>query len=272
VLANAVRAATHPRLAASWVSWKVRRAVARPPEVTLPHGGLIGKFPSFTDYWCFKPLTEEEFQFIRRAVPKEGVCFDVGANIGMFTVAIAREHPSAVIHAFEPLPAAFEALAYNTRVNGVSNVVLHQKAVSSTSGTLLFNGAASGTQANHVVADGDVGTRVQACALDDVARERGVDFIDLVKLDVEGYECAVVEGARHLLASGRIAAIFLEVIPVLLERQHTSVEALLSRLADFGYVVCDLRPTGETGEPMTAPELRRRQVGNYIAVCQKGAH
>jgi FkbM family methyltransferase len=196
---NAARATSNPRMGLSWLRWQLIRSMGGNPTRRLSPAGTIGRFSSFTDYWCFKPLPAVEYQFVRKFLPETGVSFDVGANVGMFAVTVGRAFRHATVHAFEPFPATFDILTRNVRANGLSNVVLHRTAVTSTSGTVAFTGSLHGTQINHVSPNIKVGIAVPACTLDEVARQQGVDHIDLLKIDAEGHEVQILKGAHHLL-------------------------------------------------------------------------
>jgi FkbM family methyltransferase len=125
------------------------------------------------------------------------VVLDVGANIGMFSLAVANRFPEADIYAFEPSPEAYPRLAENVKLNGSSNVKPVNRAVYSSSSVLGFSDSRSTTSA-HITETGP--TLVQAVTLDDFCIERGICRVGLLKIDVEGAELEVLKGANRTLA------------------------------------------------------------------------
>ena len=142
--------------------------------------------------------------------------FDVGANGGIYSLAALAAEPTASVHAFEPTPEIAERLRQTAQLNRLATLRVHQTAVSDQDGTALLRrcGADVGGNEgmNYVVADpgGAEGERVPTVRLDTVCRQLRADRIDLLKLDVQGAEAAVLEGAQDLLAAGRVGWVFME--------------------------------------------------------------
>jgi FkbM family methyltransferase len=144
------------------------------------------------------------------------VAFDIGANIGLWTIPLAiraREIAGRVV-AFEPVTANRRRLVDNLRLNGVwPHADIVAAAVSDTVGTTelalrddFLHGASTGN-ASIVIDDGaDRGLRRDTSAtvpLDGFRRALGGDAVRVIKLDVEGHEDHVLRGARALLAASR---------------------------------------------------------------------
>src|SRR4051812_32869466 len=142
----------------------------------------------------------------------EGWFFDVGAHIGSCTLAAARAlGPRGRVASFEPTPATFARLAENVKLNDVGNVTLVNLAVGSTPGLVMLDGGEDyNSGRSRIAADGG-----QACAmttLDAFWSSLGRPPVQLIKIDVEGFELDVLLGARELLATG--PALLLELTPV----------------------------------------------------------
>jgi FkbM family methyltransferase len=116
--------------------------------------------------------------------------FDVGANVGFYTVLAAKT--GAEVHAFEMDPANYEGLRNVLTWNTV-DAVINQTAVWREDGTVT---AATGHGERTHVGDGD--TTVSATTLDTYVAETG-EPPGLIKLDVEGAEADVVAGATRIL-------------------------------------------------------------------------
>jgi FkbM family methyltransferase len=128
---------------------------------------------------------------------KPAIFFDVGANVGAYTL-VASEVSHAQVVSFEPHPRAFSCLKRNILMNKRTNVLLYPIAVSDTVGTVTFTDAQE-MSINKISEDSLSGTiPVDTRRLDDICSEVG--FVpNVVKVDVEGHEPNVLNGFRHRL-------------------------------------------------------------------------
>jgi FkbM family methyltransferase len=177
---------------------------------------------------------------------------DIGANFGYFAVRCAAAvGPTGAVHAFEPDPSAYQLLIANAAANGLSgSLYAHPAAVSDQDGETRFylaeEAAFSGITATGRSATRDVLT-VKTRSLDSFAREHGLDHIDLLKIDVEGHEAAVLRGATDVLTRSPDPLVMLEVSAKNLT--DTAREALIAALdglyaAGFRGLVPDLSSDG----------------------------
>ncbi|HYP39562.1 MAG TPA: FkbM family methyltransferase [Chloroflexia bacterium] len=171
----------------------------------------------------------------------DSVVVDVGAYIGLYTVAIAKHlGSSGKVIAFEPDPDSFAALKAHVQLNRVSDhVELIQVAASAENGTVAFEvgrhsmSRIAGTQTQDA-------RMVRSVRLDTIlARNR----VDILKIDVEGFEEQVLRGASGILESPERAphTIFIEVHPYAWAELGVTSESLLKLLESSGYKVFDLR-------------------------------
>ena len=135
--------------------------------------------------------------------------YDVGANIGFFTILCSRlVGPQGKVYAFEPIPENVVTLRHNIALNKLTNVVVVEQALSASTGTaemfvspwsafhsLNVDGASK--RENHGPDGGQI--MVETVTLDEFVQRDGVSAPDLIKLDVEGAELLVVEGMRETL-------------------------------------------------------------------------
>jgi FkbM family methyltransferase len=166
------------------------------------------------------------------------VVVDVGANVGLYAIALAkRVGDSGKVHAFEPDPANFRALDRHCSLNRVTaRVVLYQVAVAGTDGRVAFE-AGRGPESH--IGGGALVSEVDAVRLDSVFVQ---DHIDILKIDVEGFEEEVLKGASELLGDRARGPriIYVEVHPFAWGEVGTTSETLLRLLADYGYRIEDL--------------------------------
>jgi FkbM family methyltransferase len=192
------------------------------------------------------------------------VAFDVGANGGFFATHLAQmlAGHGAKIFAFEPVPSTFKKLIESVerlRLNGsvypVAAAVLddsHSALVSYSKQNSLASQIRPQTTSARV---GDQIARVEAITLDEISDKLGT-FPNLLKIDVEGSEVAVLRGARKLLARADRPAILFEYNPITLTECGVSASSLFELLAGYGfYYVDDLRG-GKLpfGAPLEKPE------------------
>ncbi len=147
-------------------------------------------------------------------------CMDVGAHTGEFTTMLLRILSSPIIHAFEPAPHSYHQL--KNRFSNQAQVKLIEAGLGADSGTATFN-AFDNTTLNSflpLVSEGasrlgnpastaTLGARI--LRLDDYAASAGLDQIDLLKIDTQGYELHVLQGAAPLFAARRIRTVLLEI-------------------------------------------------------------
>ena len=128
--------------------------------------------------------------------PKSGVFLDIGANIGFATLDWLSRLPTVLVHAYEPNPRSFALLSRNVEANGVSSrAKIYNQAVARTAGPVQLHTAGLSVLASAYV-NGVIGefTTVSAVSLDQAVLRCGSP-IALLKLDVEGAEADILEGA-----------------------------------------------------------------------------
>lgn len=172
----------------------------------------------------------------------DDVFVDVGANWGYFSLAAAhRVGPHGRVVAFEPEPRLHRMLAANVAANRIRTIATHQCAVADGVGVLAFaafqpdegNWGVSRAVASKAAAD----FTTPAVGLDAALDEAGIDAVNLVKIDVEGGEAAVLGGMRRGLASGRYRHVLLECHPALLAERGESAGGCIDLLRAAGYRV-----------------------------------
>ena len=160
--------------------------------------------------------------------------FDVGANVGQSALAYLDLFPRATIYSFEPVRATFEQLRTATRQH--ERVKTFQTAM----------GAQEERRSIHVASDSRKSSldhardaaqmeEIEITTLDRFAAAAGIATIDLLKIDTEGHELAVLEGGRTLLRDQRVHLLMLECEPVATGGAFTPFSAVAEFLAPLGY-------------------------------------
>lgn len=171
------------------------------------------------------------------------VIYDIGANIGTWTLLAKAVIPGAEIHAFEPLLSHQEGFVQNTR--GIEDIVLHGIAL----------GSANREESLHVTDFSDASSilpltqkseehfglkevrniKVQTKKLDEYRMVRDFPLPDLMKLDVQGYELQILNGGRECLKSSK--AVILEVSFIEFYKNQCLFEEVVEFMKDAGFGV-----------------------------------
>lgn len=142
-----------------------------------------GELPEAEEHALIAPLLAPEMVFV-----------DIGANVGTYSLFVAaRAGPGARVIAFEPHPRTFAKLAYNLAANGASTVDARNLAIAGEAGTMTLYSDGGGNVGHASLlreGAGEVrgGETVEVAPLADVLAQSDVEAIDLLKIDVEGYE------------------------------------------------------------------------------------
>ena len=189
--------------------------------VPLPGGGKMF-IPADPHYFGFLSGVHE--RHVRNVIDAHlcagNVCLDVGANIGYFAMMMAdRVGTNGKVYAFEPVPETYDVLSLNAKLAGdlALNLIPIRAAVSSENGELSICRSTFSTL-HQVRAVSEVSAkeleRVHCTTLvSALAKLEPNALINLLKIDVEGHELSVLEGAEPLLRSGAIRRMIIEVTP-----------------------------------------------------------
>ncbi|MBE9554564.1 MAG: FkbM family methyltransferase [Proteobacteria bacterium] len=179
-----------------------------------------------------------------RELGPDNVLFDIGANVGAFTLAAASRLPGGEVHAFEPWPTHLERLSANIRLNGFANIRVNPFALGKEAHTAILHIIDPVNTGMATLYPGENGpnspsikqSQISCQVLDDYVREQDLTRIDMMKIDVEGAELNVLEGGSETLACFR-PKLLMELNPSHLARAGASVECLFELLRRYGYSI-----------------------------------
>lgn len=181
-------------------------------------------------------IVEESYEkFMMSFCDESKVILDVGANIGYYSIQFAKRS-DGIVYAFEPMDYQFNTLLKNININELDNIVPIKKIVSDHAGNqrIYFSGM-DNTAASSVVSETEVYEDVPSIRLDQFCKERHIKSIDLIKIDVEGYELNVLRGLLAMLKSHNIKHLFIEIVEKHLLKAGDSAEEVFNFLNQFGY-------------------------------------
>ncbi len=192
-----------------WLAWQIGARLVPGPVATpfvdetqlLTTPGAAGA----TGNIHFGLAEYEDMAFALHFLRPRDLFVDVGANIGAYSIlAVAA---GATVIAFEPVAQTATLCERNIRLNDfTSRVVLHRTAIGAASGAVTMTNDLDAM--NRVAEDSGIGERVLMETLDDVI---GRQNPALIKIDVEGYEHAVLRGAARTLELETLRAVIIEI-------------------------------------------------------------
>lgn len=229
--------------------WHVRWSLSKAPWIITYHDvikiNLVNSGSSALLY--YHGHSEPEIcALLERTLRPGDVFFDIGAHIGEHSLAAARlVGKKGEVHSFEPNPTLAAALKASVEVNAYDNVVVNQLAVSDRSSpnrlTVTIDPSYSflGSTVTEVVLDKN-GTASRTLLVEAVSLDEywgSSRKLDLLKIDVEGGEMNVLQGAQALLSRprGDAPSIVLEYHPMTYDRYGFTLTHLVSLLESFGY-------------------------------------
>ncbi len=231
--------------------------LADPPDgVINAYGSLLKLDPGDSLFLGSHDYEIYETRLVLGLARPGDVAVDVGAMIGYYTMLFAnRVGANGRVYAFEPDPANFALLSENVEMNRYEHVVVRQAIVGDHSGRSTLYPAPEGFKgdARAYATPDRQPTEVDVVALDDVVTEP----VDLVKIDVQGYEAFVLDGMRGLIERSPQLTMLMEFCPLLLKEAGSDPAAVLSTLKGHGFVLFEIseehkRVTSADGDALLA--------------------
>jgi FkbM family methyltransferase len=169
------------------------------------------------------------------------VCYDIGANLGFFSVLLARlAGPTGSVYAFEPVPQNVALIERNARLNQMATVKVQNVAVSNKDGSseLLLARHVGGAVLEEAGTPPDLAGRltVRTATLDKLVEDKEVPPPTFVKIDVEGAELAVLRGMQRVLRESR-PTVVLELDDATEQGCEQKVKDCQALLIELGYSI-----------------------------------
>lgn len=257
----------------------------RLPSILGELGRRIGRHRGVRLTCGYRMIIHDPREYIQRCVLADGayepgiagilaailrpgdVFFDVGANIGHHSLVAASR--GAWVHAFEPVPRLAERLRENFRFNGIEErLVLNVAAVGAEPGAAVLYEADRADDGSHSIIPGVPAAshrahQVKVVTLDAYAASNNLRPA-LIKVDVEGYEARVLDGATRLLAGDPRPFVVLETADRLADQIGESARSVLGRLEALGYQLLRLNEASLRAKRTTAASAGG-ELANYLA-------
>ena len=191
--------------------------------------------PAFKNFLKDNPHEQGELKFLE-SIAEEGMnVIDIGANIGITAVAVAKKiGRRGKLYSFEPVPEYFNILKKNISSNRLENVKAYELALTDQVGRVDFyqKGLSSGI----VFEEGAKKFKVSTTNIDRFLSEEEIERIDLINMDCEGSELLVLKGAKETLRKNKVK-IFCEIHRGFLKELGQSIEDLVQYLQGLEFQV-----------------------------------
>lgn len=188
---------------------------------------------------------EEETSFISKILREGMIFFDIGANMGYYSLLGAElVGPSGEVHCFEPSPRMFEELTFNVNINGFENIRISNIALAEKCGVAHLSKYERGKEVYGSLSNfahpgaSIIGyDEVNVETLNRYITANSVERIDLIKMDTEGAELLILKGATKLLARDDAPIIMFEMSENLAQCFNYSCKDVLDFLKLYNFMV-----------------------------------
>lgn len=223
--------------------WRAKHA-REPKRVTIDQMQFDLHLDERTDLMIDATLSlpgGKDRRIIMKEVSPGDVVFDIGANVGYYAVPFALSiGPNGRLFAFEPNPRIAERLSAHLELNGLMNVTVVPTALGSQNTEMeLFVPPNDDPGSATLIQDWRKETavekhKVSVIRLDDYVVDQDIDRVDLIKLDVEGFELDVLSGAEHILRHHR-PRVMVEAWGDSLAGSNRTIDDLMCHIKSFKY-------------------------------------
>lgn len=185
----------------------------------------------------FFDYEKAESTMMENLVSDGDIFFDIGANIGWYSINIAASRRATKVYCFEPIPKTYKSLSVNLELNAVPNVMAHNFGFSNQAGEFPFyyypegSGNASSANVTDRVDVECVQCRVRT--LDDYTTETGT-HVDFIKCDVEGAELLVFQGGLKTIERDK-PIVFSEILRKWSKKFNYNPNDIFRLFKDQGY-------------------------------------
>jgi FkbM family methyltransferase len=201
---------------------------------------------------------------VERLVKPNMICFDVGANMGFYTVLMARLAQSVV--GFEPAISLYDRLRRHVELNRLRNVTTERLALSDRhgEGKIYVTPDSASIAPQHWSPDAATSVDTFDCmSLDEYCTSHGIHQIDFMKVDIDGHEPAFLRGAVTTLSRLR-PTLIIEVVPECLAGGERTAVEICNMLISLGYQLSD----GLASPCGSADELLERNPQGCNVLCR----
>ena len=197
-----------------------------------------------------KSLGHNPYHDVNRLIGKENIktVFDVGANEGQTTLKLLKFFPKASIYSFEPGKEAFYKLNNRFVFESVKAInmgmgekkerlelIRHESSVTDSFLEDCNEDNLKITKSRKIINK----EKVEVTSIDEFCSENGIDYIDLLKIDTQGFEKYVLKGASNMLKNKKIKAIVMEICFSKIYKEQTHLSEIAKAMENYHYSIVD---------------------------------
>ena len=189
------------------------------------------------DHYIYFGNKDADYDSIKKSIINSKTIIDIGANIGTTSLYFASLNSTAKIYAFEPHPNSFKRAIENVSLNTFTNIQLLNIGLGEKKETVkLYEVNEHNPGMNRIIAENKnlPYKTIEIESLDTICTVHGIAHVDMIKLDVEGFEYSVLKGAKETIIKSK-PTLFIELNDSNLKENNSSAKELLTLLISYGY-------------------------------------
>jgi FkbM family methyltransferase len=188
---------------------------------------------------------KHEYAALSKLIKCGDTTFDVGANLGAISIFLSKAvGTEGIVHSFEPIGKTFNYLKQHITVNNCENIYVHKIALADFTGETKMHVFSEDKHTlnslGKVTVAGEQPTSQELVitqTLDNTCSELNIEIINLLKIDVEGFEAEVIRGSKNLLLNKKIDYIQFEISEMPLKSLNKSSQEVFNLLQQYHYKV-----------------------------------
>lgn len=217
--------------------WSVYELLKKEVAFSTPDGTRFVSMPNnFSSLAVYvRDFRDPAIQkFMERVIKKGSTFVDAGANIGTYTLrASTLVGKEGRVIAVEAHPFTYKYLLRNIKTAKLTNVEPIEVALGSEHGEIKISYTDTNAGETHVAVGGEKSVSVPVRTLDEILKDRNIAKIDYLKIDVEGFEYALLVGAKNIITASKKIIIQTELNVTLASRYNHSLEDTIKLLQSF---------------------------------------
>ena len=183
---------------------------------------------------------KSDIEFLLSELKDGDIFFDIGANIGLFSLALANKNKTIKVHAFEPIPLNAKIFEASLELNYIESVKVNQMCVGQKLGDIEFSIAKDSAYSSIALTQNQSAVKiikVPITTLDYYFDANSLQRIDIIKMDVEGAEKLVLDGAENIFSNHSIRPrlVLMELYDEFLLKFNSSIEDIINLMNGYGY-------------------------------------